>query len=217
LEKEKTMSKVLEKIAKAVTQGDEDEIAGLTQDALGEGLGAKEILQGGLMPGMDHVGVEFKAGRMFVPEVLLSARTMKGSMAVLEPLLAAGESIAVGKAIMGTVEGDLHDIGKNLVITLLEGAGYRVIDLGIDVPKEKFLQVVQEAKPSILGMSAMLTTTMMAMKDVVDLLRERGMRQNIKVIVGGAPLNSSFARQIGADGYAEDAVVGVELVKSFTR
>ena len=123
------MSEVLEKISKAVIEGDEDMIGILTQAALGAGLSAKEILGGGLMPGMDHVGVEFKAGRMFVPEVLLSARTMKGSMAVLEPLLGEGESIAVGKALMGTVEGDLHDIGKNLVSMMMEGAGFQVIDL----------------------------------------------------------------------------------------
>jgi 5-methyltetrahydrofolate--homocysteine methyltransferase len=210
------MSK-LESIKDSVITGKLKEIKGLIQEALAQNLKPMEIINQGLLPGMDEVGRRFKAQECYIPEVLLSAEVMKSAMSVLKPLMVSGEVSGTGEVAIGTVKGDLHDIGKNLVITLLEGAGYRVIDLGIDVPKEKFLQVVQEAKPSILGMSAMLTTTMMAMKDVVDLLRERGMRQNIKVIVGGAPLNSSFARQIGADGYAEDAVVGVELVKSFTR
>jgi 5-methyltetrahydrofolate--homocysteine methyltransferase len=210
------MSK-LESIKDSVITGKLKEIKGLIQEALAQNLKPMEIINQGLLPGMDEVGKRFKAQEYYIPEVLLSAEVMKSAMSVLKPLMVSGEVSSTGEVAIGTVKGDLHDIGKNLVITLLEGAGYRVIDLGIDVPKEKFLQVVQEAKPSVLGMSAMLTTTMMAMKDVVDLLRERGMRQNIKVIVGGAPLSSSFARQIGADGYAEDAVVGVELVKSLTR
>jgi 5-methyltetrahydrofolate--homocysteine methyltransferase len=209
------MSKVLEKISKAVIQGDEDEIAELAQDALDEGLGAKDILQGGLMAGMDHVGVEFKAGRMFVPEVLLSARTMKGAMAVLEPLLAAGESIAVGNALMGTVEGDLHDIGKNLVAMMMEGAGFQIVDLGTDVTPAAFVEAVKKEKPDIVGMSALLTTTMRNMGRTIDALKEAGLRDQVKVMVGGAPVTSDFAEQIGADGTASSAPAAVDLAKSF--
>jgi 5-methyltetrahydrofolate--homocysteine methyltransferase len=207
------MSDILEKISKAVIEGDEDEIANLTEDALDEGLSAKEILNGGLMPGMDHVGVEFKAGRMFVPEVLLSARTMKGSMAVLEPLLAAGEAIEVGKVVMGTVEGDLHDIGKNLVGMMMEGAGFKIVDLGSDVSPEAFVETVKKEKPDIMGMSALLTTTMRNMGRTIDALEEAGLRDQVKVIVGGAPVTSDFAEQIGADGTASSAPAAVDLAK----
>jgi 5-methyltetrahydrofolate--homocysteine methyltransferase len=209
------MSKVLEKISEAVIKGDEDSMAGLTQDALGEGLSAKEILEGGLMPGMDHVGVEFKAGRMFVPEVLLSARTMKGSMAVLEPLLAEGESVAVGKALMGTVEGDLHDIGKNLVGMMMEGAGFQIVDLGTDVSPDAFVESVKKEKPNIVGMSALLTTTMRNMGRTIDALKEAGLRDQVKVMIGGAPVTGDFAEQIGADGTASSAPAAVDLAKEF--
>jgi len=188
-------------------------IAVLTKSALSEGLRAKEILDGGLMPGMDHVGAEFKAGRMFVPEVLLSARTMKGSMAVLEPLLAEGESVAVGKAIMGTVEGDLHDIGKNLVAMMMEGAGFQIIDLGVDVAPGAFVESVKKEKPDIVGMSALLTTTMRNMGRTIDALKEAGLRDQVKVMVGGAPVTADFARQIGADGTASSAPAAVDLAK----
>ena len=207
------MSKVLEKISKAVIHGDEDEIAELTKDALDEGLGAKDILKGGLMPGMDYVGVEFKAGRMFVPEVLLSARTMKGFMNVLEPLLAEGETIAVGKVVMGTVEGDLHDIGKNLVGMMMEGAGFQIVDLGVDVSPEAFVETVKKEKPDVVGMSALLTTTMRNMGRTIDALKEAGLRDQVKVMVGGAPVTGDFAEQIGADGTASSAPAAVDLAK----
>jgi len=207
------MSDILEKISKAVIEGDEDPMAGLTQAALDEGLSAKEILDGGLMPGMDHVGVEFKAGRMFVPEVLLSARTMKGSMAVLEPLLASGESIAVGKVAMGTVEGDLHDIGKNLVGMMMEGAGFKIVNLGSDVSPDAFVKAVKEEKPDIVGMSALLTTTMRNMGRTIDALKEAGLRDQVKVVIGGAPVTADFAEQIGADGTASSAPAAVDLAK----
>ncbi len=207
------MSDVLEKISKAVIEGDEDAIAALTKVALGEGLSVKEILNGGLMPGMDHVGAEFKAGRMFVPEVLLSARTMKGSMKVLEPLLAEGESIAVGKALMGTVEGDLHDIGKNLVAMMMEGAGFQIIDLGVDVTPQAFVETVKKEKPDIVGMSALLTTTMRNMGRTIDALKEAGLRDQVKIMVGGAPVTADFAKQIGADGTASSAPAAVDLAK----
>jgi len=207
------MSDVLEKIAKAVIEGDEDTIADLTKVALDEGLSAREILDGGLMPGMDHVGAEFKAGRMFVPEVLLSARTMKASMAVLEPLLTAGESVAVGKAVMGTVEGDLHDIGKNLVAMMMEGAGFQIIDLGVDVSPEAFVETVKKEQPDIVGMSALLTTTMRNMSRTIDALKEAGLRDRVRVMVGGAPVTADFAKEIGADGTASSAPAAVDLAK----
>jgi len=211
--KEETMSDVLEKISRAIIEGDDDTIAGLTKAALDEGLNAKEILDGGLMPGMDHMGVEFKAGRMFVPEVLLSARTMKASMAVLEPLLAADESIAVGKVVMGTVEGDLHDIGKNLVGMMMEGAGFKVVDLGVDVSPEALVEAVKKEKPDVVGMSALLTTTMRNMGRTIDALKEAGLRDQVKVMVGGAPVTGDFAKQIGADGTASSAPAAVDLAK----
>ena len=207
------MSDVLEKISRAIIEGDDDTIAGLTKAALDEGLNAKEILDGGLMPGMDHMGVEFKAGRMFVPEVLLSARTMKASMAVLEPLLAADESIAVGKVVMGTVEGDLHDIGKNLVGMMMEGAGFKVVDLGVDVSPEALVEAVKKEKPDVVGMSALLTTTMRNMGRTIDALKEAGLRDQVKVMVGGAPVTGDFAKQIGADGTASSAPAAVDLAK----
>jgi len=207
------MSDVLEKISRAIIEGDDDTIAGLTKAALDEGLNAKEILDGGLMPGMDHMGVEFKAGRMFVPEVLLSARTMKASMAVLEPLLAADESIAVRKVVMGTVEGDLHDIGKNLVGMMMEGAGFKVVDLGVDVSPEALVEAVKKEKPDVVGMSALLTTTMRNMGRTIDALKEAGLRDQVKVMVGGAPVTGDFAKQIGADGTASSAPAAVDLAK----
>jgi 5-methyltetrahydrofolate--homocysteine methyltransferase len=206
------MSNVLEKISKAVIEGDEDMIAVLTKSALGEGLRAKEILDGGLMPGMDHVGAEFKAGRMFVPEVLLSARTMKGSMKVLEPLLAAGESIAVGKALMGTVEGDLHDIGKNLVAMMWKGANFDVVDLGTNVTPQKFVDAAKQHQPQLVGLSALLTTTMPAIKTTVDALRSAGVSA-VKIVIGGAPVTQAYADEVGADGYAPDAASAVEVAR----
>jgi 5-methyltetrahydrofolate--homocysteine methyltransferase len=207
------MSDILEKIAKAVIEGDEDATPDLTKAALDAGLSAKEILDGGLMPGMDHVGVEFKAGRMFVPEVLLSARTMKGSMAILELLLAEGESVTVGKVIIGTVQGDLHDIGKNLVAMMMEGAGFQIVDLGTDVSPEAFVDTVKKEQPDIVGMSALLTTTMRNMGRTIDALKEAGLRDQVKVMVGGAPVTSDFAKQIGADGTASSAPTAVDLAK----
>lgn len=200
-------------ISEAVITGKLKEIREIIKDALAEKLKPLEILNEGLLPGMDEVGRRFKAQEYYIPEVLLSAAVMKAAMEVMKPLMVSGEAGAAGKVVIGTVKGDLHDIGKNIVITLLEGAGYKVIDLGIDVPRETFLRAVKEEKPLVLGMSAMLTTTMMEMKKVIDFLSEQGIRKDVKVIVGGAPLTPAFVQQIGADGYGEDAVAGVELVK----
>jgi 5-methyltetrahydrofolate--homocysteine methyltransferase len=207
------MSNILSEMATAVIEGDMGEIVDLTEDALDDGLNAKEILDNGLMPGMDHVGVEFKAGNMFVPEVLRSARTMQASMDIIKPLLAESGAKMVGKILIGTVKGDMHDIGKNLAGMMCEGAGFEVVDLGKDVSPEKFVEEVKKQQPDIVGMSALLTTTMRAMEQTIKALSEAGLRDQVKVMIGGAPVTQSFADQIGADGYASNAASATELAK----
>ncbi len=207
------MSDILEQVSTAVIEGDLDEIVDLTEDALDEELGAEEILNKGLMAGMDHVGVEFKAGNMFVPEVLRSARAMQMSMEILNPLLAESGVQMLGKVLLGTVKGDLHDIGKNLVVMMCEGAGFVVKDLGKDIAPEGFLEAVKEYDPDVLGMSALLTTTMRSMESTIKALEEAGVRDKVKVMIGGAPVTQAFADQIGADGYASNAASAADLAK----
>jgi len=209
------MNDILEKISKAVIEGDADNIGMLTELALSKDLAPKDILGQGLMPGMDYVGVEFRAGNMFVPEVLLSARVMLASMDIIKPLLAETGAEMTGKVIMGTVQGDLHSIGKNLVCMMMEGAGFEVIDLGTDVAPEAFVEAVKKEKPDIVGMSALLTTTMRSMDHTIQALEEASLRKSLKVMVGGAPLTSDFAEQIGADGYASNAPAAVDMAKQF--
>jgi 5-methyltetrahydrofolate--homocysteine methyltransferase len=209
------MSEILKEISTAVIEGDLDEIADLTDDALDEGLAADEILNKGLMPGMDHVGVEFKAGNMFVPEVLRSAKTMQTSMDILKPLLAESGIKMVGKVLLGTVKGDLHDIGKNLVGMMCEGAGFEVKDIGKDIAPEGFVEAVKEFEPDVVGMSALLTTTMRSMESTIKVLEEAGLRDKVKIMIGGAPVTQAFSDQIGADGYASNAAAAAELAKKF--
>ncbi len=209
------MSDTLVQISNAVIEGRVKEIAGLTNGALAEGLTAKDILDKGLMPGMDVIGAEFKKGKKFVPEVLLSARTMQGALGLLKPLLAQTGAKMAGKVLIGTVKGDLHDIGKNLVGMMLEGAGFEVIDLGKDVPPEKFVEAVKREKPNIIGMSALLTTTMRSMGHTITLLKEAGLRDSVKIMVGGAPVTTDFANQIGADAYASNAPAAAEIARKF--
>ncbi len=209
------MNNILEKISKAVIEGDADNIGMLTELALSKDLIPKDILDKGLMPGMDYVGVEFRAGNMFVPEVLLSARVMLASMNIIKPLLAETGAEMTGKVIMGTVQGDLHSIGKNLVCMMMEGAGFEVIDLGTDVAPEAFVKAVKEERPDIVGMSALLTTTMRSMDHTIQALEEASLRTSLKVMVGGAPLTSDFAKQIGADAYASNAPAAVDIAKQF--
>jgi 5-methyltetrahydrofolate--homocysteine methyltransferase len=209
------MSEILEQISTSVIEGELDEIEDLTEDALDDGLSAEEILNKGLMPGMDHVGVEFRAGNMFVPEVLRSARTMQTSMDILKPLLAESGAKMVGKVLLGTVKGDLHDIGKNLVGMMCEGAGFEVKDIGKDVAPEVFVDAVKDYEPDVLGMSALLTTTMRAMESTIKILEEAGVREKVKIMIGGAPVTQAFADQIGADGYASNAASAAELAKKF--
>ena len=209
------MSEILEQLSTGVIEGNVDVMEELTEDALDEGLGAKQILDDGLMVGMDYVGVEFKAGNMFVPEVLRSAKAMKTSMAILQPLLSEAEAEAVGKLVIGTVKGDLHDIGKNLVGMMCEGAGFEVINLGTDVEPDQFLEAIKEFEPHIVGMSALLTTTMRSMGDIVKAIEEAGLRDQVKIMIGGAPVTQSFADDIGADGYAANAASAADLAKKF--
>jgi 5-methyltetrahydrofolate--homocysteine methyltransferase len=209
------MSEILEQISTVVIEGDLDEIVDLTEDALDDGLTAQEILDSGLMAGMDHVGVEFKAGNMFVPEVLRSARTMQMAMDILKPLLAESGVEMVGKVLLGTVKGDLHDIGKNLVGMMCEGAGFEVKDIGKDVAPEAFIEAIKDFEPDIVGMSALLTTTMRVMEHTIKALEEAGLRDRVKVMIGGAPVTQAFADQIGADGYASNAASAADLAKRF--
>jgi 5-methyltetrahydrofolate--homocysteine methyltransferase len=209
------MSEILEQISTAVIEGNLDDIEDLTDDALDEGLNAEEILDKGLMAGMDYVGVEFKAGNMFVPEVLRSAKTMQLAMDILKPLLIESGAKAAGKVLLGTVKGDLHDIGKNLVGMMCEGAGFEIKDIGKDVSPEEFVEAVKEWKPDIVGMSALLTTTMRAMEGTIKSLEEAGLRDRVKVVIGGAPVTQAFADQIGADGYASNAASAADLAKKW--
>lgn len=191
------------------------EIPVQVREALARGQSPQEILDGGLVAGMDIVGVDFRDGILFVPEVLMAANAMKAGMEVLRPLLTETGVQRAGKMIIGTVKGDIHDIGKNLVAMMLEGAGFEVINLGINCDVEKFLTAIEEHKPDIIGMSALLTTTMPYMKVVVDTLGEEGIRDKIYVMVGGAPVTENFARDVGADAYGRDAAVSVEIAKSY--
>lgn len=190
-----------------------DEIAEGTQILLDRGWSAQRVLGEALVGGMDIVGVDFRDGILFVPEVLMSANAMKAGMEILRPILAETGAEPAGKAVIGTVKGDIHDIGKNLVAMMWEGAGFEVIDIGINIPVEDYIAALEEHKPDILGMSALLTTTMPYMKVVIDTLKEKGMRDDYIVLVGGAPLNEEFGEAIGADAYCRDAAMAVEVAK----
>jgi 5-methyltetrahydrofolate--homocysteine methyltransferase len=209
------MSEILSVISSTIIDGKKDDIVQLTQQALDEGLKATEIVDNGLMKGMEVVGARFKTGDMFVPEVMRCARTMLNAMEILDPLLAETGAKMVGKVLLGTVKGDLHDIGKNLVGMMCRGAGFQVQDLGIDVEPEAFVNAVKEFQPDVLGMSALLTTTMRAMGDTIKALEEAGVRETVKIIVGGAPVTQAFADNIGANGYAANAPAAADLAKKF--
>ncbi|MBX2868331.1 MAG: B12-binding domain-containing protein [Acidiferrobacterales bacterium] len=191
-----------------------DEIVEGTEILLSRGWSASKVLDEALVEGMRIVGIDFRDGILFVPEVLMSANAMKGGMGILRPLLAETGAEPIGKMVIGTVKGDIHDIGKNLVGMMMEGAGFEVIDLGIDNPVEDYLAAIEEHKPDILGMSALLTTTMPYMKVVIDTLVEKGIRDDCIVLVGGAPLNEEFGKAVGADAYCRDAAVAVETAQN---
>ena len=200
-------------LAEGVLAGNVGAVESEVKNALSEGLEANHVLEKGLIAGMITVGERFRAGDMFLPEVLMSAKAMHKGLEIVRPLLAQSGQSLQRKVVMGTVEGDIHDIGKKIVGTLIEGNGFNVIDLGVDLRPEVFVQAVEEHRPDVLGMSAMLTTTMTNMKKVIDLLKENGLREKVKVVVGGAPVNEEFAESIGAYGYAPDAGVAAELVR----
>lgn len=194
-----------------------DEIAEGTNILLGRGWSADKVLNDALVEGMRIVGIDFRDGILFVPEVLLAANAMKAGMAILRPLLAETGAEPVGKVVIGTVKGDIHDIGKNLVAMMMEGAGFEVIDLGINTDVDEFLGAIEEHEPDILGMSALLTTTMPYMKVVIDTMIEKGMRDDFIVLVGGAPLNEEFGTAIGADGYCRDAAIAAEMATTMVQ
>ncbi len=203
---------ILNSIAKSLMAGDDKKIVEEVNQAIEEGIPTTQILDDGLIAGMNVVGKRFKKHEMFLPEVLLSARAMTAGVALLKPLLIAEEVPSRGKVVLGSVQGDLHDIGKNLVGIMLEGAGFEVVDLGIDVPPEKFIEAAVTEEADVIGLSSLLTTTMDIMKGVVNLAGEKGLSDRIKIIVGGAPLSEEFAQSIGAQGYAYDAANAVEKV-----
>ncbi len=211
------MADVLQRIASNLYDGEDEEVAELVQEALDQGMDPGEILASGLIAGMDEVGKDFKAGDLFVPEVLIAARAMRAGMGVLRPLLAEADIPSSGKYVIGTVQGDLHDIGKNLVKMMLEGAGFQTIDLGTDIKPDDFVAAVREHQPQLLGMSALLTTTMPGMKATIEGLEEAGLRDTVKIMVGGAPVTAAFAEQIGADAYAPDAASAVDVARSLAR
>ena len=205
-----------ERIAKKLYQGDIEAVTEMVQDALDAGAVPSEVLNGALLAGMDEVGRDFKAGVLFVPEVMFAARAMKAGMDVLRPLLAESDIASSGKCVLGTVKGDLHDIGKNLVTMMLDGGGFEAIDLGIDLEPSTFVDAVREHQPDLVGMSALLTTTMTHMKSTIEALEEAGLRDSVKIMIGGAPVTAEFAEQIGADAYAPDAATAVELARELT-
>ena len=205
---------LVEQVHDDLYNGLRDEVIEATNLFLGRGWGPDKVLNDALVEGMRIVGIDFRDGILFVPEVLLAANAMKAGMEILRPLLAETGAEPIGKVVIGTVKGDIHDIGKNLVSMMLEGAGFEVINIGINNPVEKYLAALEEHQPDILGMSALLTTTMPYMKVVIDTLKQKGLRDKYIVLVGGAPLNEEFAKAVGADAYCRDAAVAVETAKT---
>jgi len=209
--KEETLSRIRD----AIVNLDIDNIGRLCEEAVKAGVPAYEVVMDGMAKGMEIVGEKYERNEYFLAELIMAGETMKEGMKVLEPYLKAGELKKIGKVVIGTVRGDLHDIGKNIVATLLSAAGFEVVDLGVDVPPEKFVEAVKENNPDIVGMSALLTTTMVEMEEIIKALKEAGLRDKVKVIIGGAPITEEFAKKIGADAAAKDAVEGVNICKSW--
>ena len=204
----------LGKIAESLIAGKIDDVSNQVKEAIDGGTPAQETLEKGLLAGMNVVGQRFKSGEMFIPEVLRSAKAMHAGMEILRPLLSEAETKGAGTLVLGTVEGDLHDIGKNLVGMMFEGAGFKVINLGIDLKPQVFVDAVKEHKPDLLGMSALLTTTMPKMGETINALKEAGLRDTVKILVGGAPVTAEFAEEIGADAYAANAASSVDKARA---
>ncbi len=203
----------LNELYEAILNGKLEQAQAVTNAAVAEGVSPQTIIDGYMVRGMEEIGARFEAGKAFVPNLLMSARAMKGSLEILKPLLKGGQGASVGKVVIGTVKGDLHDIGKNLVASMLEGCGFEVINLGVDVSSEKFIEAARENDANIICMSALLTTTMNYMKEVVAAVEASGLKGRVKVMVGGAPLNNDFAAAIGADGYSSNANEAVSLAR----
>jgi 5-methyltetrahydrofolate--homocysteine methyltransferase len=208
---------LLDDLRKNVIDGDLNATQGLVNEALVENIPPEEILMDGLIAAMTEVGRMFENGEFFIPEMLVSARAMKGGLAILRPQLAAANIKAIGKVVIGTVQGDLHDIGKNLVGMMLDGAGFEVIDLGVDVSPEKYVAAVNEYHPDLIGLSALLTTTMPRMKDIVLALQAAGLQDSVKVMIGGAPVTQQYATEIGADMYAQDAASAAQRARQLMQ
>jgi 5-methyltetrahydrofolate--homocysteine methyltransferase len=208
---------LIEQMHDDLYNGLREEIVEATNILLGRSWSASRVLDEALVEGMRIVGVDFRDGILFVPEVLMAANAMKGGMEIIRPLLADTGAESIGKIVIGTVKGDIHDIGKNLVSMMMEGAGFEVIDIGINIPVETYLEQIEKHKPDILGMSALLTTTMPYMKVVIDTMKEKGIRDDYIVLVGGAPLNEAFGTAVGADAYCRDAGVAVETAKALIQ
>ncbi len=208
------MSDLLKEIVAKLYEGDEEQVAQLVKQGLEEGVNPLTILNGGLIAGMERVGKDFKSGTLYVPEVLIAAKSMQAGMNLLRPLLIDVKNVSTGKVVIGTVKGDLHDIGKNLVKMMLEGAGFEVIDLGNNVSPQGFVEAVKTHTPDLVGLSALLTTTMPQMKETITALKASGLRESVKVMIGGAPLTAEYATQIGADAYAQDSVVAVDKARN---
>jgi 5-methyltetrahydrofolate--homocysteine methyltransferase len=208
---------VLTDIAELVQKGKAQEVSDLVSQALAEGIPPQQILDDGLLKGMGELGVRFKNNEVFVPEVLIAARALNKGTETLKAQLVDGDTKPIGKVVLATVSGDLHDIGKNLVKLMLEGAGFEVVDLGTDVPADKIVAAINENNPDVVALSALLTTTMAAQGDVIKALVEAGVRDKVKVIVGGAPITDAFAKEIGADGYSEDASGAADVAKQLIQ
>jgi 5-methyltetrahydrofolate--homocysteine methyltransferase len=206
---------LLQQISEQLQKGDSDQVARLTREAIAGRIDTKTILDNGLIAGMTIVGAKFKAHDIFLPDVLLAAKAMYAGLDLVKPLMIKEGIPTIGKVVIGTVQGDLHDIGKNLVGIMLKGAGFEVIDLGKDVPPEKFIETAVNEHADVIGLSALLTTTMPVMRKVIDLAKARGIYGRTRIIVGGAPLSAEYARQIGADTYCFDGIKAVECVKGF--
>lgn len=207
----------LQPLYDAVLVGDAKTTKSVVEQALADGVGPQQLLDDYMIPAMDEVGRRFETNEYFVPELLISARAMKGALEIIRPLLVEGGAEAVGKVVVGTVRGDLHDIGKNLVAAMLEGGGFEVVDLGVDVAPEKFVESVRETGAEVIAMSALLTTTMPGMKTTIEALKEAGVRDSVKVVIGGAPVTQRYADEIGADGFSDNASAAVRLCRELVE
>lgn len=209
-----TAESIFEALQQAIVAGRHAQAAESARQGLEAGLGARDLLIGALLPALDRVGGLFRGGEYFLPDVLMSVRAYKSAYALVEPLLLAGDHPVRGLVMAGTVQGDIHEIGKNIFLALLQGNGFRIIDLGVDVAAQTFLEKAREHRPDIIGLSSLLTSTMTSMKETIDLFVAEGMRDRVKFLVGGAPVSQVFADEIGADGYGRDAQAGVDLAKA---